>query len=46
MEKTKLNGGRKEVESERSPTAPPETNAGTLVSKSQPRGNTQINRYS
>ena len=40
-----MNAGRKEAEAERSHGAPLETDAGTLASKPQPRGNTQINRY-
>ena len=38
MEKTKLNAGRKEVESERSHIALPEIDAGTLAGKPKPRG--------
>ena len=42
MEKTKLNAGRKEVESRRSHVAPLETDARTLPGKPQPHGYTQI----
>ena len=41
--KTKLNAGRKKVESVRSHVVPLETDAGTLPSKPKPRGDTQIN---
>ena len=43
MGKTKVNIGRKEVESEKSHGAPPEPD-GTLASKPQSHDNTQINR--
>ena len=43
MGKTKLNAGKKEVESDRSQVAPLEPGK-TLASKPQPRGDTQINR--
>ena len=42
MGKTKLSAGRKEIESERSHVAPPETDIGVLPSKPQPLGDTQI----
>ena len=42
--KTKQNAGRKEEELERSHGALPETDVGTLASKPQPHGDTQINR--
>ena len=42
--KTKLNAGRKKMESVRSHVAPLETDTGTWPGKPQPHGNTQINR--
>ena len=43
MGKTKLNAGRKKAELGKSHVVPPETDAGTLHSKSQPCGDTQNN---
>ena len=42
--KAELNTERKKVESKRSHVALSEMDAGTLPSKPQPRGNTQINK--
>ena len=44
MKKNKLNAGRKEAESERSHVSLPKIDARTLADKSQPHGDTQINR--
>ena len=44
MGKTKLNAGRKKVESERNHVALLETDAKTLAGKPQQCGDTQINR--
>ena len=44
MEKTKLNAGRKETESEKSHVAPQEIDARMLPGKPQLHGDTQINR--